>query len=239
MKSPVWDDPRVSRGMATQLSCRKERVRAGEKPLGWKLAFGAPAALERLAIAGPLVGYLMETALIASGTTLALHDWKKPVVEPEIAVRIGRDLRGGADRAEARAAIASLSPAIELADVERPQMEIEEILAGNISQRNVILGRPDASRAGGLVDGLTGRLLRNGVEVARTPDPQAMTGGLIDLVRHVADYLGAFGETLLAGQIIIAGAIMPAVWVEASEEIVFTLDPIDSVSVRFAASSNS
>jgi 2-keto-4-pentenoate hydratase len=236
--SVVWEDPRVCRGMAMQLNRRRERLRAGEKPLGWKLAFGAPAAMERLSISGPLVGFLMQGALLASGSALSLSDWKKPVVEPEISVRMGRDLPGGADRAAARAAIASMAPALELADVQRPQTEIEEILSGNISQRNVILGRADVSRAGGAVNGLTGRLLRNGKEVASTSDPEAMTGELIDLVRHVADYLAAFGETLLAGQIIIAGAVMPPVWVEASEEIVFTLDPIDSVSVRFAATSN-
>ena len=237
MMSSVWNDPRVSRGMATQLDRRRERLFVGEKALGWKLAFGAPAVLERLALAGPLVGFLMERALLASGTTLSLLDWKKPVVEPELAVHIGIDLPGGADRAAAKAAIASLAPAIELADVEHPQKVVEDMLAGNISQRNVILGRADVSRAGGVLDGLSGRLLRNGTEVASTSDPQAMTGELIDLVRHVADYLAAFGETLFAGQIIIAGAIMPPVWVETSEEIVFTLDPIDSISVRFAVMS--
>ena len=67
----VWDDERVSRGMAVQLAQRRARLDAGEKPLGWKLAFGAPAALERLGISGPLVGYLSGRAKLPSGTTLS------------------------------------------------------------------------------------------------------------------------------------------------------------------------
>jgi 2-keto-4-pentenoate hydratase len=194
--------------------------------------------MERLALTGPLVGFLTDRALLASGTTLSLSDWTKPVVEPELAVHLGTNLPGGADRQAAKAAIASLGPAIELADVARPQVDVEDILAGNINQRNVILGSADASRAGGVLDGLSGRLLRNGTEVARTSDPQAMTGELIDLVRHVANLLAAFGETLRAGQIIIAGSIVPPLWVEPGEEVVFNLDPIDTVSVRFAVKSS-
>ena len=108
------------------------------------------------------------------------------------------------------------------------------ILSGNIYQRNLILGPRDASRAGGVLDGLMGRVLRNGTEVATTSDPQATTGELIDIVRHVADMLSAFGERLRAGQIIITGSIVPPLWVEAGEEIEFQLDPIGAVSVRFA-----
>jgi len=44
----AWDDPRISRGMVAQLRRRRELLDSGHQPLGWKLAFGGPAALERL-----------------------------------------------------------------------------------------------------------------------------------------------------------------------------------------------
>lgn len=230
-------DPRIARGMAAQLARRRERLNAGDTALGWKVGFGAPAAMERLAITAPLVGFLTGSALIPSGTPLSLAGWKKPVAEPEIAVHIGRDLPGGSDLDAARAAIAGLGPAIELADVDRPPDDVERILAGNIYQRNVILGPRDVSRAGGRLDGLLGRVSRNGTEIASTSDPQAMTGELIGIVRHVADTLAAFGERLRAGQIIITGSIVPPLWVEPGDDIVFELLPIGAVSIRFAAAS--
>lgn len=232
---PAIDDPRILRGMAAQLGRRRERLDAGERPLGWKVGFGAPAAMQKLAIKAPLIGFLTDQALVATGATVSLAGWSKPAAEPEIAVHMGRDLPGGADRDSAKAAIAGLGPAIELADVDRQPDDVERILAGNIYQRGVIVGPCDASRAGGAADGLHGRIERNGSAFAQTSDPQALTGDLIDIVRHVADTLAAVGQTLRAGQIIITGSIVPPLWVEAGEEIVFKLDPIGSVSIRFAA----
>ena len=231
-------DPRIARGMQTQLGRWRERLNAGEKALGWKVGFGALAAMEKLGIEAPLIGFLTDRALVSSGATLSLANWKKPLAEPEIAVHMGSDLPAGADRDAVKRAIRGIGPAIELADLDRPPDDVEQILAGNIYQRHVILGPCDTSRAGGVLDGLTGRILRNGTEVARTSDPQANTGDLIDIVRHVADVLAACGERLRAGQIIITGSIVPPLWVEAGEEVVFQLDPIGGVSIRFAARSN-
>src|SRR5438445_10915239 len=86
----AWDDPRISRGMAAQLLLRRQLLYAGHNPLGWKLAFAGPAAMERLHTSAPLVGYLMQDALLPSGSTLSLSDWKKPATEPEIAVHLGK-----------------------------------------------------------------------------------------------------------------------------------------------------
>jgi 2-keto-4-pentenoate hydratase len=230
----AWDDPRIARGMKEQLAARRARTAAGEAPLGWKVGFGAPAMMEKFKITAPLVGYLMRGGLIASGGSASLKGWVKPVAEPEIAVHIGHDLKGGGDRAGAAAAISALSPAIELADAEVPFEDPEAILKRNIFQRHVVLGERDASRAGGSTAGLTARLMRRGAEVARTTDPEAATGKLVDIVRHVADLLAAFDEKLSAGDIVICGSVVPPVLVEADETgMTYALDPIGTVSVAF------
>jgi 2-keto-4-pentenoate hydratase len=108
----AWEDPRICRGMTEQLRRRRELLSGGHKPLGWKLAFGGPAAMERLQINAPLVGFLLQSALLPSGSTVSLSNWKKPAAEPEIAVHLGKDLTANADRATTIAAIAGLAPAI-------------------------------------------------------------------------------------------------------------------------------
>jgi 2-keto-4-pentenoate hydratase len=237
----AWEDPRISRGMAAQLRRRRELLEAGHKPLGWKLAFGGPAALERLRISAPLVGFLTDRALVGSGSMLSLSSWKKPAAEPEVAVHLGKDLPAGADRRTAMAAIAGLGPAIEVADVDHSSDDVEGTLARNIYQRHVILGRNAPDRAGGILEGLSSRVLRNGTEIANITGVQALqklTGELIDIVRHTANLLAVFGETLQAGQIIIAGSIIPPIWIEPGDEIVFSLAPIDTISIRFAPASD-
>ncbi len=230
--STARSDPRILRGMKNQLRLRQDRLNAGEKALGWKVGFGAPAAMERLRIDAPLIGFLTDGTLLHSDAALSLSGWTKPVAEPEIAVYIGHDLSEGADRETTRVTIASIGPAIELADVSFPPEDVEAILAGNVYNRHVIFGRADSSRAGCVLDGLAGRVYRNGKEVAATTDPQALTGDIIDIVRHIADLLAALGERLRAGEMVITGSILPPLWIKSKEEIRFTLDPIDTVSIN-------
>ena len=54
------------------------------------------------------------------------------------------------------------------------------------------------------------------------------------LVGHVANLLAHFGETLRAGQIIIAGSITPPIWVVPGETIGFHLEPLQPISINFA-----
>jgi 2-keto-4-pentenoate hydratase len=230
----LWEDPRVVRGMQAQLDLRRQRLEGGDKPLGWKVGFGAPAMLKLLNITGPLVGFLTLNARVQSGGNVSLAGWSKPVAEPEIAVHIGRDVPAGVDRATAKAAIAGVSPAIELVDLTAPPEDPEPILGGNIYQRHVVLAGTGPARAGSAADGLTCRVIRRGSEFARTSDPQANTGEWIDIVRHVADVLAAFDERLRAGEIIITGSVVPPLAIEPGEDaLAFEVEPVGRVAVRF------
>lgn len=228
------DNPLIKQGMTAQLETRKTRMAAGEKPLGWKVGMGAPASMQKLGLAAPLVGYLMQKALLPSGASAALTGWKRPVAEPEICVRMGKDLGRDETPEVTLAAIKEILPAIELADLEPvPATDnLDLVLARDIFQRHVILG--DKTRAGGSVAGLTSRLIRRGVEANNTNDPEALTGKLIDIVAHVANTLAALGEKLKAGDIIITGSITPPLMIEADEtDLTHAIDPIGEASVHF------
>src|ERR1700712_3759672 len=92
----AWDHPLIQKGMPVQFEKRRARIAAGERPLGWKVGLGAPASLQKLGLQGPVVGFLMQRALLWSGSTVSLEGWSKPVAEAEICVRMATDLRGGA-----------------------------------------------------------------------------------------------------------------------------------------------
>ena len=230
----AWEDPRIVNGMKQQLRWRRELLAQGKRPLGWKLAFGGPAAMERLKINAPLVGFLMRDAVIASGSSVSLAGWKKPAAEPELAVYLRSDVAPDSDRQTIQAAIAGLGAAIELADVDHPSEDVEGTLARNIYQRHLIFGERDSSRAGGSLTGLQARVERNGWETANTTELEALTGELITIVAHVANLLARFGEGLRAGELIIAGSITPPLWVEVGERLSFHLEPLQPISVSFA-----
>jgi 2-keto-4-pentenoate hydratase len=230
---PVWEDPRVDRGLRAQLGLRARRLAEGERAIGWKVAFGAPAAMELLGLEAPLVGFLTSQAIVEPGASVSIAGWTKPAAEAEIAVHMGSDLGPGASREETQAAIAALGPAIELADIDRPLEELEAVLAENIFQRAVLLGPPQPDRAGGSVAGIRARTLCDGVELAATDDPEALTGELIGVIGHVADLLAAFGETLRAGEVVIAGAVLPHVWPAPDQRVEVEVDPLGRLDVGF------
>jgi 2-keto-4-pentenoate hydratase len=229
-----WKDPRIVRGMTEQLELRKELLASGMKPLGWKLAFGGAAAMERLKTTAPLVGFLMDRAVVSSGSIISIDGWKKPAAEPELAVYIGKNLAAGSDRQTTVEAIEALGPAIEIADVTNPPEDVEQTLACDIYQRHVAFGSRDSTRAGGRLDGFRCQVSCNGRGIEAPEDIQAFTGELIQIVQHTADVLGAFGESLRAGELIITGSMIPPISVQSGDKFEFTLSPLGTISVHFS-----
>ena len=223
-------DARVRLGMEAQLAERDRRLASGERSLGWKLGFGSTEAMERLRIPAPLVGFLTDRSWLEPGRPASVDGWTHPALEPEIAVRLRADLPPGGRPEAATGAIAAISPAYELVDVDPPPRDVRAILAGNIFHRWVVLA-PEAEIDPGRFASLRALVVVNGDE-RPVADPQAATGGLVGLVRHVADLLGEFGSSLRAGEIVICGSIVPPISVSAGDEVAYRLDPVGAISLR-------
>ena len=104
------------------------------------------------------------------------------------------------------------------------------------SNSSVVIGPRDDGRACARLDGLTGRVIRRSVVIAHVFDLEANTGRLSDIVRRVADVLGACGEMLRAGEVIIAGSVVPPLFLEPDENtMIFALDPVGSAISRFSS----
>ncbi len=233
MKAP-WEDPRVVAGLERQLARRRQMLDRGAKPLGWKVGFGAPAALELMQITAPLLGFMTDATRLESGSVVETADWERGIVEFEVAVYLGRDLGPGSSPNEARAAVSAVGPAIELANIDLPleASGVEEIVAGDIFHQSVILGDPDPGRAGLDTSGLTARILIDGTERAATADLEAITGAYPWIVSTVADTLAANGECLRADDVIITGSVVPPIPVTEGRDFALVLDPFDPISVR-------
>jgi 2-keto-4-pentenoate hydratase len=225
-------DDRIVAGMREQLAVRDERLRAGERQIGWKVGFGAPAAMERLGTDRPLVGFLMDTGLLEDGATVRVGDWTAPALEPEIAVHLAQDVAPDGSWDDVRAAVGGLSAAIELADVDPPPQDVRAILADDIFHRHVVLGPVDASRSTG--EGIGGRVLRDGEQIAANDDPAALTGEIVEVVRLTAELLGAVGEQLRAGEVVITGSVVPPVTIAPGQELAVELGPLGGLRLTLA-----
>lgn len=212
---PSFQSPSVEAGMAPQMATRRSRIAGGERPIGWKLGFGTPAALAKFDLSGPLVGYMMEASVLPSGATADIAGWVKPVAEPEIAVRIAEDIADGS--ALSAASIAAFAPAIELADMSFAPEDVEKILADNIFHRHVVLGPFQDVGAGHDWSALRGTVWRGGNPVASVDDVEANTGKFLAILRTCADTLAAAGEQLRRGDLVILGSLVPPLFLTAED----------------------
>ncbi|QBR93123.1 fumarylacetoacetate hydrolase family protein [Nocardioides euryhalodurans] len=221
-------DPRIARGTTRMLAARSAALEAGDAHLGWKVGFGAPAALATFELDRPLVGFLTRERLLTSGATVDVSGWTKPVLEAEVAAHLGSDVGAGASGSEALAAVAGWSVAIELADLDHTPSDVERILAGNIFHRQVLLGPVVADLPS------PGRfsVSREGVAVASTTEPSALTGELGSVLASTADTLAACGEGLRAGDVVITGSVVPPVAVAGSGVWEVAAKGLGSLSVR-------
>jgi 2-keto-4-pentenoate hydratase len=212
-------DERIARGMKSQLGDRRRAIARDDRGLGWKLGFGTAAAMEKLGIEAPLVGYLLESNRLESGAVVGISNWGNARLEPEIVARVGED--GG---------IAAIGAAIELIDLDPSVGDPEDILAADIFQRHVMLG---PVTEGASVADVSLRLYVNGEEVAAVDDVTEATGDLDGLVAHVAKTLEAAGESLERADMVICGSIVPALEITPGDEVEVRLEPLGSLAVSF------
>ena len=200
-------DPRIVRGTNRLLEAQCDALDRGAERLGWKAGFGAPAALSTLGTDRPLVGFLTRDRLLPDGESVDVSTWTKAVLEAEVAAHLAADLGVGTSPADALAAVGGWSVAIELADLDRSPDDVEEIVAGNIFHRHVLLGPVVEARP----EPLTFVVTCDGVEAARSSEPEALTGELGSVLASMADTLAACGAGLRAGDVVITGSVVPPV----------------------------
>jgi 2-keto-4-pentenoate hydratase len=138
--------------------------------------------------------------------------WTAPMLEPEVAIRVGE-----------AGDVTALAPAIELVDIDLPFDDIEAILAGNIFHRAVVLGD---ERSGGAAAGRC-RVLVDGEEAATAPVDCDVEG----TIAHVAVYLAEHGARLSPGDVIIAGSLTTPLPAAAGTRIEVEVGELGSVSV--------
>jgi len=199
------------------LARRRDELAAGAEHLGWKVGFGSPAAMAGFGIDRPLVGYLTTGRRLAPGSEVSVAGWTRGVIEAEVAACVGPGL-----------AVEGWALAIELADVDFPPADIEEIGAGNVYHRHVLFG----DRVAALPDERGVRVRRDGDELAVTSDPDELVGELGWVISTTASTLAAAGNELRAGDVVITGSMIPPMDVAPGQVWEASAPGLGSIAVR-------
>jgi 2-keto-4-pentenoate hydratase len=215
--------PSVLRGLGAQAAHLRARLAAGERRAGWKIALNDPRVQRALGIQAPVIGYLTSATVLPDGAQHSLSGATRPAIEPEVAVHIG-------DGNE----IAGLGAALEVIDVDMPFEDLEAILERNVFHRAAVLGPPVAGSTD--LAGRTARLTRNSSEDISIDVAQAALAPA-EVVRLVGGYLEAVGDELRAGDVIIAGSLVPAVPLAVNERVELEIDALGSVALEVRSAS--
>lgn len=216
--------------MARQQTLRESHLQEGER-MGWKSGFGTKGAREALGIVQPLAGFLTTATSLDSGEEVDVGSWGMPLIEPEVAVRLATGLGSGASSEDGARAIGAVAAAIELVDLGSIE-SVEDILAGNIFHRHVIVGafsevEPDALAEVRL------RVTANGTE-SPWADPREVIGDLGQVVASLADQADLAGDSFKAGDVVITGAAVPPAPLGPGERYLVETSGGSSVAVMTA-----
>ncbi len=180
---------------------------SGITPRAWKLGAPALAAQAAMGLAEPFAGPILPGMLLESPARLETGGFAAHKFEPEVAITLGCDIDGAIGVEEARTAIASYHPAIEIINFRiingaaLGAMALLTDLGGNGA---LILG---PAMAGDACDynGLTLDVRINGTSIAaRTPPPPETEPAV--LLAWFSGHAAARGYTLKAGDVITTGS---------------------------------
>jgi 2-oxo-3-hexenedioate decarboxylase len=219
-------------GLAAQAEALHRRVDAGDELLGWKVGLNAAPVQAALGLDGVVVGFVTTASEVEAGAPHSLADASNPGVEPELAVRFGAELPDDASPEQVAAAVDAFAPALELVDLDRPLDDLHAILADNVFHRGLLLGSFDTGRAGADLEGLEVAVRRNGEEAGAVSVADAYAD-LARTLRFVSIRLRVMGETLRAGQFVIAGSLTPIVPVGPGDEVRADFGPLGGLEIAF------
>lgn len=210
------------------------RESAGEQVVGYKMGLTSQAKREQMDIDSPCYGTLTDVMRIPSGGTFAVEGGIHPRIEPEVAFRTAKALRGKVSREEALAACDGVCAALEIIDSRFKGFKyfsLPDVVADNSSSSHFVLAAGWEPVQGRDYPGLGMRLWVNG-SLKQEAQASAISGDPVLSLVQLVEMLDAEGLELPAGSIVLAGAATVAEPLVPGLEVTLEVDEMAPVTVR-------
>ncbi|WNM34764.1 fumarylacetoacetate hydrolase family protein [Streptomyces sp. Li-HN-5-11] len=220
---------------AVQQRIVRDRIRGGAVVVGRKIGLTSSAVQRQLGVDRPDFGILFEDMAYLGGDTIPIESVQQPRVEAEIAFVLARDLADGPlDIAQVRAAIAYAVPALEVCGsrIENWDIRFADTVADNASCGAFVLGPRRMTLRDFTPRDVVMSMTVDGTEVS-TGNGAACLGDPLEAVAWLARQVRDLGEPLLAGQVILSGALGPMHPVVAGNKVTARITPLGAVTVTF------
>jgi len=196
----------------------EERYARGEKFAGLKLGFTSFAKMEQMGVHDMIWGRLTDAMLYASGDTLPMDKFIHPRAEPEIAFLLKKDLDREISLAEIPEYIEACAPAIEVIDsrYENFKFSLEDVIADNCSSSAFVIGAWQPLPAS--LNDLEISLLFD-KEVKESDSSNAILDNPYLSICNASRLAAKYKQPFKSGEILLAGAATPAVFIESGKKI--------------------
>lgn len=236
--APVRDllgDTDVALAYRAQSIVTERRLARGARIVGRKIGLTSLAVQRQIGVDRPDFGVLFDDMSFGSADVIPIDRLLQPKAEAEIAFVLGTDITDASDRAAVRGAVDVAYPAIEIVDsrVADWRIGITDTVADNASSGVFVLG--DEGRMLGEVEPaeVEMRMLR-GVTPVSSGDGRACLGDPLNALAWLARTAIEFGEPLLAGDIVLSGALGPMVDVRPGDTFEAQISGLGIVTARFS-----
>jgi len=208
-----------------------KRYERGEMKTGIKLGFTSKAKMEQMGVHDMIWGKLTSTMHYESGSDLPKSKFIHPRAEPEIAFRISKDIDQLLSEENYLDYIDGIAVAIEIIDSRFTNFKfsLEDVIADNCSSSGYIVGKWAAPTIN--IQGLKMEL-RIDNTVVQVGNSDAILGNPLESLYAASRLALENGETLLAGQVVLAGAATPAVYIETGQTIEASAEHLGKVSIQ-------
>jgi 2-keto-4-pentenoate hydratase len=211
------------------------RLAAGAGIVGYKVGLTSEPMRQQFGVNDPDFGHLLtDMAYMADAQVLVSH-FLQPRAEPEIALVLGRPLRGPrVTVTDVAAATSAVVPAIEIIDSRIADWKISllDTVADNASSGGFVLGQSPVPLEH-LDLSLTGCVLRRNGRIAATGAGAAVLGSPLHAAAWLANELIGRGAQLEPGHVILTGSITAAIPVTAGDAVTASFDRLGSVTAVF------
>jgi 2-oxo-3-hexenedioate decarboxylase len=209
------------------------RIAHGERVVGMKMGLTSEAKRKQMNLDSPVYGVLTDRMQVPAGGVFRLQGTIHPKIEPEIAFRTSRELRGRITREQALDACASAMAAMEILDsryIDFKYFSLPDVVADNSSSSMFVLGTTERPPRELDLTRLQMSMEVNGAQV-QSALSNAISGDPILSVVQLCELLDARGESLPAGSIVLAGAATAAHMMQPGDQVRLTVEGLGSVSV--------
>lgn len=225
-----WED-----AYAIQDEIRRRKIARGNKIVGLKAGLTSHAKMKQMGVETPVFGFMADYYAVPEGGECKVSDLIHPKIEPEIAFVTKRALKGpGCHIGAVLAATDFVLPGIEVIDSRYRDFnfDLKSVIADNTSAARFVVGGQavPASEVDLRTVGIV--LEKNGKQVAFGAGA-AVLGHPAAAIAMLANHLGARGEEIPAGTLILSGGITEAVAVQPGDAVTLRVQGMGSVGMRF------